>query len=451
MQLSSLLGHVQELLTLIFNTGLPRRAGARVRPADTAIDSFFRARKYLGSHDRRFIAETTYGTLRHLRRCEFVVLSAIPQPSIPRGDRALLLAIAYLLHIDRQPLPQVGEVINKLTSKQLRQHFPQILARISSFDLPILDDPVERLALQYSFPDWMVRRLHEEFGPVETEHLLASLNQHAPLQLRVNIIKTTVEECQRELAGDGLETRRARYSPIGIEAPKRVNVFHYKSFRGGLFEVQDEGSQLLPLFIDPKPTDKVLDACAGAGGKTLELAALMKNRGEIVATDVQASRLQELKKRAQRAGVSNVRIRWVGDLTELANDFVNHFSLVLVDAPCSGLGTIRRNPGMKWTVSEATVKELSAKQIRLLEASALLVKPGGRLVYATCTLLREENEYVVERFLATHPEFSLLNPAEQVARWHVPDAVSDGFIKLLPHRHGTDGFFCAMLQKVSSK
>jgi 16S rRNA (cytosine967-C5)-methyltransferase len=141
----------------------------------------------------------------------------------------------------------------------------------------------------------------------------------------------------------------------------------------------------------------------------------------------------------------------VDDLSELARDFTNYFSLVLVDAPCSGLGTIRRNPGMKWTVSEAMVKELSAKQTRLLETSAPLVKQGGRLVYATCTLLREENEEVVQRFLSEHPEFTLLDAAAQAAKLHVPDAASDRFIKLLPHRHGTDGFFCAMLQKVSSK
>lgn len=472
MQLPSLLGHVQELLALIFNAQQTRRAStsaslsgyqegktdddsargrqrARVLPADAIMDSFFRARKYLGSHDRRFIAETTYGTLRHLRRCEYVVLASIPRPSIPRGDRTLLLAIAYLLHIERQPLSQVDGLIGKFTAKEIRQQLPELLLRFSSFDLPIPDDSVERLALRYSFPDWMVRRLLEEFGLDETERLLASLNQQAPLQLRVNTLKTTVEECQRKLASEGLETIRAKYSPFGLQASKRVNVFHYTSFREGLFEVQDEGSQLLPLLIDPKPTEKVLDACAGAGGKTLEFAALMKNRGEIVATDVQAFRLQELKKRAQRAGVSNVRIRWVDDLAELSHDFANAFSLVLVDAPCSGLGTMRRNPGMKWTVSETSVKELSAKQTRLLEASAPLVKQGGRLVYATCTFLREENEEVVQRFLSRHPEFNLLDPAEQAGKLHIPGAVSDRFIKLLPHRHGTDGFFCAMLQKVS--
>lgn len=451
MQLPSLLGHVQELLALIYNAQQTRYQGARVQPADAIIDSFFRARKYLGSHDRRFIAETTYGTLRHLRRCEYVVLSSIPKLSIPRGDRTLLLAVAYLLHVERQPLSQVNGLIGKFTSKEVRQQLPEILARFSSFDLPIPDEPVERLALQYSFPNWMVRRLLDEFNPGETEQLLASLNQQAPLQLRVNTLKATLEECQRNLADEGLEVTRTKYSPIGLQVSKRINVFHHPSFRDGLFEVQDEGSQLLPLLIDPKPTDKVLDACAGAGGKTLELAALMKNRGEIVATDVQAFRLQELKKRARRAGVSNVRIRWVDDLSELANDFTNYFSLVLVDAPCSGLGTIRRNPGMKWTVSEATAKELSAKQERLLGASARLVKQGGRLVYATCTLLREENEEVVQRFLSQYPEFTLLDPTEQAATLHVPDAVSNGFIKLLPHRHGTDGFFCAMLQKVSSK
>jgi 16S rRNA (cytosine967-C5)-methyltransferase len=451
MQQSSLLGHVQELLALIVHAHHHRRAGGRVQPADAVIDAFFRARKYLGSHDRRFIAETTYGTLRHLRRCEYVVLASVPRPSIPRGDRLLLLALAYLLHIERQPLTEISGLSDRITARDLRQQLPEILARFSSFMLPVIDEPVERLGLQYSFPDWMVRRFLEEFGAGETERLLAHLNQPAPLQLRVNTLKATVEECQQRLAAEGLETKRTTHSPIGLEVSKRINVFQHASFREGLFEVQDEGSQLLPLLIDPKPGEKVLDACAGAGGKTLELAALMNNRGEIVATDVQAFRLQELKKRAQRAGVSNVRIRWIDDLADLAKDFANSFSLVLVDAPCSGLGTLRRNPGMKWTVTEATGKELSAIQTELLERSAPLVRQGGRLVYATCTLLREENEDVVERFLSRHPEFSLLDPAGAAAKFHLSHAVSGTFIKLLPHLHGTDGFFCALLHKVSSK
>ena len=183
-------------------------------------------------------------------------------------------------------------------------------------------------------------------------------------------------------------------------------MFSLPAFRAGWFEVQDEGSQLLPFLIDPKPNAKVLDVCAGAGGKTLEFAALMKNRGEIYAADINSFRLEELRKRTKRAGVQNVRIQEIQAIEDLAEQYSNFFDIVFVDAPCSGLGTIRRNPGMKWMVTEQTVIEVSEKQRSILHSSALLVKPGGRLVYATCTLLRQENENVVENLLVQHPEFT---------------------------------------------
>jgi 16S rRNA (cytosine967-C5)-methyltransferase len=211
--------------------------------------------------------------------------------------------------------------------------------------------------------------------------------------------------------------------------------------------VQDEGSQLLPLLIDPKPTAKVLDVCAGAGGKTLEFAAIMKNRGEIHATDINAYRLEELKKRSRRAGASNVRVREIEEVHDLEEEFKNSFDVVFVDAPCSGLGTIRRNPGMKWMVTEETVNEVSAKQRSILDGCAALVKPGGRIVYATCTLLRQENEDVVDSFLIAHPDYHPSSLDSSAARIGLTNATSGPWLKLLPHLHGTDGFFCAVVQK----
>jgi 16S rRNA (cytosine967-C5)-methyltransferase len=442
MQLPSLLGHVQELLTLIFDA----RHGPRSQPPDAMIDSFFRARKYLGSHDRRFIAETTYGTLRHLRRCEYIVLSSVPRPSLPRGDRALLLALAYLLHMEHQQVQQADGLANKFVSKDLRAHLTELLIRLSSFALPSHVDPVERLALAYSFPDWMVRRFLHGFGPEETEQLLSSLNQPASLQLRVNTLKTTVEDCQHRLEKEGLKSNRTKFSSVGLEVAKRVNIFDFATFRDGLFEVQDEGSQLLPVIVDPKPTDKVLDACAGAGGKTLAFADIMRGRGEILATDLHDFRLRELKKRARRAGVQNVRIQRLSNLDELNEKYTEHFDIVFLDVPCSGLGTIRRNPGMKWSVSEESVRELSAKQRSILESTWRLVKPGGRMVYATCTFLPDENEFVVEDFVREHPEFQLLDLAERAKSFGLRTRGDDRYITLLPHVHGTDGFFCSIMK-----
>lgn len=442
MHLSSLLGHTQELLGIIRNSR---------KPADSLIDSFFRSRKYLGSHDRRFIAETTYGTLRHLRLCEARLDDALQDPGDVSGEDRLLLTVAsYLLHqgakIDMKP-----DILSpKIHSDSLKLSLPSVLERLGnsvSEDGPDLD----RFGIHYSFPDWMINRFVAQFGPEETARLCESLNHPAPLNLRVNLLKTTVEECQEKLAAEGVETTKTPRSPFGLLVPKRINMFALQSFRNGLFEVQDEGSQLLPLLLDPKPTWKILDACAGAGGKSLEFAALMKNRGEVFATDVHVFRLDELRKRMRRAGAFNIRVSLVDALSSYHPWTESYFDAVFVDAPCSGIGTIRRNPGLKWMVSESDVTELQEKQLHILNANASYLKPGGSLVYATCSLLKEENEDVVGRFLLSHSDFSLENIGSLAGKAGLGDAVEGSFLRLQPHRHGTDGFFCAVLLKRSEE
>jgi 16S rRNA (cytosine967-C5)-methyltransferase len=440
MRLSSLLGHTQELLQLIRGS---------TRPPDSHIDSFFRSHKYLGSHDRRFIAETLYGTLRHLRRCDAVlhrVMKDEEMDLVPPDGLVMILA-TYLLAIERRVALSGADVVSLIKSSRMKPRLDDLLVRIAQAPEPDSGEPAERIGIRYSFPSWMVERFLSEYGEEETERICASLNQPASLTLRANTLKATVEDCQRALEVEGIATARTRLSPIGLEVAKRINVFGLQSFKSGLFEVQDEGSQLLPLIVDPKPTAKLLDACAGAGGKTLQFSALMKNRGEIVAADVNRGRLEQLRKRARRAGVSNVRVKEIQDLGDLDGQFHGYFDIVFIDAPCSGLGTIRRNPGMKWTVTEESVAELSQKQSQIVGASSLLVGQGGMLVYATCTLLREENEEVVEKFLGQHADFTLVEPrmVHDDERFH--PFVSGGYIRLLPHRHGTDGFFCAVLKR----
>jgi 16S rRNA (cytosine967-C5)-methyltransferase len=440
MKLSSLLGHTREVLQLVRDSG---------RPADNLIDSFFRTHKYLGSHDRRFVAETAYGTLRHLRRCETIllqVLGAHADGMLPE-DGFLLLAVTYLVAIDRRTPPTVADVAEAVKSGRLRPHLHSILQALPLAAVPELDDPVERIGLLHSFPDWIVRRFLDQFGESETEKICESLNGQAPLTLRVNTLKTTVEECRKALAEEDIQTQPTRLSPFGLLVSKRMNVFQLQAFRSGFFEVQDEGSQLLPYLLDPKPTAKVLDACAGAGGKTLELSALMKNRGEIVAADVHSTRLEELRRRMRRAGASNVRIRLVDDVAELADRYRDYFDVVLLDAPCSGIGTFRRNPGMKWVVTEETVREVAEKQLHILEASAQLVKPGGIVAYATCTLFREENEDIIGKFLPAHPDFSLARPPLDESRFDLTPFAAGEFTKLYPHRDGTDGFFIAVMRR----
>ena len=441
MQLSSLLGHVQELLGNIRTS---------TKPADGLMDSFFRSHKYLGSHDRRFIAETTYGTLRHLRRCEFILQSAIGAnaENVNREDGLLLLPVAYLAAIEHKSLT-AADVSVKLSSKTLKEGMVTFLKTLSNDCSIPQNDVAEQIGIEYSYPDWMVRRLLYEYGHGETEKICKSLNEPAPLTLRVNLLKISVEECQGELEKQGVESARTATSPDGLRITKRINVFSLKSFQDGYFEVQDEGSQIIPLLIDPKPTAKVLDACAGAGGKTLGFAALMKNRGEIFATDTNGYRLKELKKRSRRAGAFNIRPLEVATVGDLPDKFRDYFDVVFVDAPCSGLGTIRRNPGMKWMVTEETVNEVSEKQKEILRQCAALVKPGGRLVYATCTLLRQENEDVATRFVEANTNFSFIDPKPMLAKVGLKQASAGKFIKLLPHLHGTDGFFCAVMVKSS--
>jgi 16S rRNA (cytosine967-C5)-methyltransferase len=448
MQVSSLLGHVQELLGNIRRSTYPAKNTAG-RPADSLIDSFFRSHKYLGSHDRRFIAETTYGTLRHLRRCEFILQHALGREAqdIPNEDGLLLLATTYLLSIDQKTVLKRDDIVGKLKSKALKERISDILRELPVERLLPTGDEIERLAIEYSYPDWIVKRLFAEMGGEETRRILQSLNEPAPLTLRVNTLKATVEQCQDELNKQNVPTTRTTISPVGLQVTKRLNIFSLKAFQDGMFEVQDEGSQLLPLLIDPKPTAKLLDACAGAGGKSLGFAALMKNRGEIFATDTNGYRLRELKKRSRRAGAFNIRPLEVHALEDLSNKHCGYFDVVFVDAPCSGLGTIRRNPGLKWAVTEETVSELSQKQASILQQCASLVKSGGRLIYATCTLIKQENENVVIQFVQKNPEFRVTNPDKALAKIGIEKGASGEVVKLLPHIHRTDGFFCAIMEK----
>jgi 16S rRNA (cytosine967-C5)-methyltransferase len=440
MQLSSLLGHTQDLLGMILNSK---------KPADALIDTFFRSHKYLGSHDRKFIAETTYGTLRHFRKCELIVTSAMDEleETVVEADKILFLAVSYLSLQGKMEGVVTETVSSKLQTPRLAEKSAHVL-RLLAKPLTILREPaLTRIGVEHSFPDWMVQRFIEQYGEQEAEKICSSLNEPAPLTLRVNTLKTTVEQCQAELSKQGIETAKTLLSPFGLNLSKRINVFSFPVFRDGWFEVQDEGSQLLPFMIDPKPNAKLLDICAGAGGKTLEFTALMKNRGEVYATDINSFRLEELRKRTKRAGAQNVRVQEIQSIEDLTEEYSGFFDIVFVDAPCSGLGTIRRNPGMKWMVTEQTVNEVSEKQKSILHSSVPLVKPGGRLVYATCTLLRQENEDVVEEFMESHPDFTLIEAAELTKNWNNGFVPTGLFFKLYPHIHGTDGFFCAVFEK----
>jgi 16S rRNA (cytosine967-C5)-methyltransferase len=441
---SSLIGHTAEVYDLVLRD---------TRPADSLIDTFFRSHKYLGSHDRRFIAETMYGMLRHKKRIDWLLQAhqeKFPQ-SLP-GNKSLLACLAYLvvvgneevgmlveeIKVEVEDVPAINVILNEAKNLDTEFHATSRLSLGSK----------ERLSLQYSFPEWMIEHWLQHYGEDETTKLCEALNQPAPLTLRVNTLKTTVEKCQEALAKENIRSERTELSPFGLKITKRMNIFQLKIFQEGFFEVQDEGSQLVSLLVDPKPTSKVVDACAGGGGKSLALAAVMKNRGVIHALDTNTHRLEALRKRIRRSGVDTIRVRPVEEHI-LPPDLLNTADNVLIDAPCSGLGTIRRNPGMKWSVNPESIAELNAKQSSILRHYAMCVKPSGRLVYATCTMMKAENDDVVENFLAEHREFEIMEPSSILKRYHLESLAKEKYFQLLPHTHGTDGFFAVVMRRKS--
>jgi 16S rRNA (cytosine967-C5)-methyltransferase len=280
------------------------------------------------------------------------------------------------------------------------------------------------------------------------------MHEQATLDLRVNTIKGNREEVLAKLIAENTSgvtnITTTPYSPIGIRMPNRLNIGRHILFTEGKIEVQDEGSQLLSYLVAPKRGMMVAVFCAGAGGKTLALGALMRNTGRLYAFDVSEKRLHNLGQRLKRSGLSNLQAQVISSETDPKLKRLNgKFDRVLVDAPCSGLGTLRRNPDLKWRQTPQDIAELNVKQANILARAAKLTKGGGRLIYATCSLLRDENETIAEQFLATHPDFKLLNAAEILAQQQITLDTGD-YLKLLPHLHNTDGFFAAVFEKQES-
>ena len=410
------------------------------RLADRALESTLRKRTQLYANERRAVAERTYALLRRLRTVDFLLAQARPGFSaLPASRQDLLRFAASRVFQGEHP----GAVERHLG---LDAQDAAALSRLPEAARALEALPRERrYPLAASLPDELAAHFLREFG-AQAEAAAEAMNERAPLCIRVNTLKTTREALRARLAEEGVTAEPTARSPLGLVLDGRINAFSLPSFREGLFEVQDEGSQLLGMLVDPPPT-RVVDACAGAGGKALQLAAEMKNRGELFALDVEAGRLEELKRRARRAGVHNVRARTIpADDTalEALKDLVGRADRVLVDAPCSGTGTLRRKPDARYRFTPALLAEHVARQGQLLSRFAQLVKPGGQLVYGTCSVLRVENEAVVEAFLAAHPDFSL-KPATERLPATAADTAPAGHLRLYPHLHGTDGFFGALL------
>ncbi|MDA0239864.1 MAG: RsmB/NOP family class I SAM-dependent RNA methyltransferase [Proteobacteria bacterium] len=404
------------------------------RPVDTQIRDYFRSRRYAGSGDRRAIRDQVYDILRHQARLDWWCTRF----SMPPSPRARVIA-AHLL-IRNEAADRVQQLFSGggYGPSALTEAEQAFAAEITGKAINASTMPPSVI---HEFPAWLEPDLVERFGDnLDTE--MEALNRPASLDLRVNTLKADCRRAIILLANEHIDAEATPLSPIGLRVQGHPNLEKTTAFQGGFIEVQDEGSQLIALLCDARPGQTVLDICAGGGGKTLALAATQQDDGILIAADADAKRLANLEKRTRRAGARS--IQQSNDLTA----YTAKADRVLIDAPCSGVGVWRRQPGARWRLTAESLAGYVAQQREILENAAPLVRPGGRLIYATCSLLAVENAGQIERFLGSHPEFSVL-PIDDIWAKTIDGTcpVVGPYLELTPARHGTDGFFAAVLKR----
>jgi len=400
--------------------------------ADRALERALRDSRLFAA-ERRAVAEAVYGITRWQGQLDWLLQPSGGVPDLATRYAGWLVRFGGATADDAaRRLAVPAALLRGLNGAEKR--------------LAALTEPVERLSLRGSLPFWLARRFIEELGEPEAVALVGVLNDRAPLTIRANLLRGTREALQALLATEGTQATPTRYSPWGLTLDGRQNAFALPSFKAGRFEIQDEGSQLIALCCGARSGQTVVDACAGAGGKTLALAAEMHNRGTLWALDSDAGRLDEARRRARRDGVDNLRVRAIpagGEADAQLDDLAGKADVVLIDAPCSGLGTLRRKPDARWRLAPGDPEKFAALQKTLAARFARLVKPGGRLVYATCAIGKAENGEVAEFIAATLP-FDPAPLATQLGAERAADLGVEGHtLQLMPHRHGTDGFFMA--------
>ena len=400
-------------------------------PADRLMKAFFKSNPKLGSRDRTILAEAIFYGLRHLA------------------------GIAYRMHPVRpERAPRVAALITLILQYGRESIIDPVLGREKGpvTNMLAVDMKKAPAHVQAEMPEWLYERVSEQYGSEASAIFEASL-QGAPLDLRVNTLKAKREEVLEELGEHHVSAQPMRFSPDGIRLLEKPGLIRWPMYQEGRIDVQDEGSQLIARLVAPRRGEMICDFCAGAGGKTLALGALMRSSGRLYAFDINEKRLMAIKPRLRRAGLTNVHPIAIRD------EHDNHikrlrgkFDRVLVDAPCTGTGTLRRNPDLKWRLSVDELKRINTVQKSVIEEASKLVKAGGRLVYATCSMLHEENQAVVDDFLSRHPEFTRLNATDVLAKQGVnlpenqKELAGDDFV-MLPNRDDTDGFFAAVLVK----
>lgn len=374
------------------------------RYADKALEKVFKQNPQWGSRDRRFVAEGVYEIVRNFRLYS----------ELAESQTNFWFITAVWLVVKNNEVPDWQEFKHVDTNYILAQK------ELLKNNLPVFE----------SYPDWLWELGIKELGEASWETEALAMNQQAPVFIRVNTLKTSRPKLAEALKNEKIETTEPEAVESALQLAKRENVFQTKLFKEGHFEVQDAGSQTISQFLDPRPNDFVIDACAGAGGKSLHLAALMKNKGKVISLDVEAWKLEELKKRAKRAGVSNVETRTIEENTTI-QQLHGKADKLLLDVPCSGLGVLKRNPDAKWKLTPETIERTKKLQQEIVSNYSKMLKPGGTMVYSTCSILPSENNAQVALFLSTHKDFELLKEKT-----------------ILPSQ-GFDGFYMALLKRVS--
>ena len=400
-------------------------------PADAIVSRFFRDNRGLGPRERATLAETVYTVLRKKNLFDHFA----PSGSGPKERRLAILGFYG-----------PGDFLRSALSEQEINWLDQC-EKIKPQDL------MERH--RHNLPDWLVQPLKDQLGDGFWP-LVESFNKGAGLDLRVNTFKAKRDDVQKALAASGIKAVATPYSPWGLRIAGKPALNKHEAFVRGDFEVQDEGSQLLAMLLDAKRGEMVVDFCAGAGGKTLAIGAAMRSTGRLYAFDTSAGRLDAFKSRLARSGLSNVHPAAIAhERDDRVKRLSGKIDRVLVDAPCTGLGTLRRNPDLKWRQDVKAVEEMAVKQAAILQSAARLVKSGGRLVYATCSVLPQENEAIAQAFSQANPDFEPMETGEVLAGLKVAQAAelcSGGdtgqrYLRLWPHKHQTDGFFAAVWQR----
>lgn len=426
--------------------------------ADILLDHSLR-KTSLAAPDRALLTQLVYGTLRWRGRIDWHLGQFLRRP-LSRMDAYLrnLLRVTLYQLLFLQRIPDYAAV-NEGVELAKRYGGARAAGLVNGVARKILrekkepsqpdpqEDPVEYLSLFWSHPDWLVKLWLSTFGKEEAEALFKANNQEPPLTLRANRLKGERVPLIESLGAQGLDAAPTPWSPQGIHLKATLPADQIPGFQEGLFQIQGEASQLIGYLIDPKPGERLLDACAAPGGKTTHLAELMEDRGEIIATDISAKGLEKLTKNVQRLGLKSVRPFYVDVTKGLTGTLAGPYDRILVDAPCSGLGTLRSHPEAKWHREEGDIQRLSRLQKKIVHQLFPHLRAGGVLVYATCTLTREENEKAMEDFLDRHREFILEDARSYLPR-EAQYLTSGKYFLALPHRHNTDGFFAARMRKV---